>query len=213
MFTGSCATLGGSTNGSDDIVIEDSDFEKIGVPGEEEITLFDSDFDEKKGDDRIESEKREGKKRESNDNSTIQTSFDGAGNKVETREFSKNPLVKKVVVRTGVDGRVKIFVYAHNGKVKHLSKQEYERVLTAPGNEVASAAKIYESREDRDRKRDEALKSKNEQIRVEKERIAAESAPSPENRPIEPEATQASEPNQDRESDDQKKPVDEDETN
>jgi len=78
------------------------------------------------------------------DGSQINVSYDGFGNKSETRTFDNNPLLKLVLLRTGVDGSKQVFVYGRSGEVKNLPENMFDRILTASANELASSAGISE---------------------------------------------------------------------
>lgn len=80
------------------------------------------------------------------DNSKITTMYDGYGNKTETRFFDNNPLLNSVIVRTSAAGDKQVFVNAQNGSVGHLPENMFERVLSAPANDLAAAANIFEGR-------------------------------------------------------------------
>ena len=76
--------------------------------------------------------------------------YDGFGNKTETRFFDNNLLLQNIIVRTSVKGEKQIFVFGQNGEVKQeLPAEMASKVLTAPANELATAAGIYEGRKQR----------------------------------------------------------------
>ncbi len=85
-----------------------------------------------------------------NDNSTLNTMFDGAGNKTETRFFDNHPLIKNVILRTSARGEKQIYIYAQNGDVKTSPEYLVEKALTASANELADAAGIFEQRKTRE---------------------------------------------------------------
>lgn len=80
------------------------------------------------------------------DNSKITTMFDGYGNKTETRYFDNNPLLQSVTVRTSAAGEKLVSVYAQNGTVNQLPENMFDRVLSAPANDLAAAAGVFEGR-------------------------------------------------------------------
>ncbi len=80
------------------------------------------------------------------DNSRVTTMYDGYGNKTETRFFDNNPLVLSITVRTSAAGEKNVSVYAQNGTVNQLPENMFDRVLSAPANDLAAAAGIFEGR-------------------------------------------------------------------
>ena len=109
------------------IIIDDADFEgktnsiAVSRKGSEEITQI------------------------AKDGSQINVMYDSYGNKVETRKFNNNPLLKFVLLRTSVDGSKQVFVYGQRGEVKSLPENMLNKILTAPANELANSAGIFES--------------------------------------------------------------------
>lgn len=77
------------------------------------------------------------------DGSQIEIMYDNLGNKTETRKFN-NSLLKFVLLRTAADGSRQVFVYGQNGMVNSLPENMLDKVLTAPSNELANAAGIFE---------------------------------------------------------------------
>jgi major membrane immunogen (membrane-anchored lipoprotein) len=77
------------------------------------------------------------------DGSQISVMYDNFGNKTETRTFN-NTVLKFVILRTSADGSRQTFVYGQNGDVKSLPENMLDKVMTAPLNELASSAGIYE---------------------------------------------------------------------
>lgn len=80
------------------------------------------------------------------DNSRVTTMYDGFGNKTETRYFDNNPLLSSLTVRTSAAGEKIVSVAAQNGSVKMLPKNLFDSALTAPANDLAAAAGIFEGR-------------------------------------------------------------------
>ncbi|MCB1024838.1 MAG: hypothetical protein KDB79_10635 [Acidobacteria bacterium] len=78
------------------------------------------------------------------DSSQVTTMNDGYGNKVETRTFEGDSRIKQVVVRSFVNGNVRVFVYGANGEVRGVPDDFQGKVLTASAREIADAAKIVE---------------------------------------------------------------------
>jgi len=77
------------------------------------------------------------------DNSKITTVFDRYGNKTETRNFNNNPRLAFIVLRTSATGGKQVFVYGQNGDVKSLPENMLDKILTAPADEIANSAGIY----------------------------------------------------------------------
>lgn len=80
------------------------------------------------------------------DNSEVTVMLDGFGNKLEKRYFKGHPRLNSVLIRTAPDGRQEIFVYGQNGERKPVEGELVKRLLTASADEIANAAKIYETR-------------------------------------------------------------------
>ncbi len=108
------------------IIIDDADFEGKGNPtdvsrkGSQEITQI------------------------AKDGSQISVMYDSYGNKVETRTFNNNPLLSFIILQTAVDGGKQVFVYGQHGEVKKMPENMLDKILTAPANELANAAGIFE---------------------------------------------------------------------
>lgn len=150
---------------SQQVVFSDEDFEQSFENKKGEIVFDDIDYEDYKVVHQTSGESSEEISKIVEDDSVINTMYDGFGNKTETRSFNSNTLVKKVVMRTLANGERQIFVYAQNGEVINLTSDKSDKVLTVPGNEIASLAKIYESREQRDKKRAEIAERKSENLR------------------------------------------------
>lgn len=80
------------------------------------------------------------------DNSEITVMYDGYGNKLEKRYFKGHPRVNSVLIRTAADGRREILVYGQNGEKTSVDGELSNRLMKASADEIANAAKIYESR-------------------------------------------------------------------
>jgi hypothetical protein len=78
------------------------------------------------------------------DGSQISTKYDGFGNKTETRTFNNNPLLRFLLLRTGVDGKRQVTVYGQYGEVKSLPENMLDKIFTASPKELANSAGIYE---------------------------------------------------------------------
>ncbi|HEX8738031.1 MAG TPA: hypothetical protein VF721_22045 [Pyrinomonadaceae bacterium] len=79
------------------------------------------------------------------DNSEITVMYDGYGNKLEKRYFKGNPRLTSVLIRTAADGRREILVYGQNGEKRTIDGEIADRLLSAPADEIANAAKLYET--------------------------------------------------------------------
>jgi hypothetical protein len=80
------------------------------------------------------------------DGSHINTMFDRYGNKTETRRFDYDSRLKFILLRTSADGQKQVFIYGQNGEVKGLPENMLDKALTAPANDLAAAAGIFEIR-------------------------------------------------------------------
>jgi hypothetical protein len=80
------------------------------------------------------------------DNSEITVMYDGFGNKLEKRYFKGHPRLNSVLIRTAADGRREILVYGQNGERKSVEGDLVDRLMSAPADEIANTAKIYETR-------------------------------------------------------------------
>ncbi|NNE67521.1 MAG: hypothetical protein HKN33_13235 [Pyrinomonadaceae bacterium] len=87
------------------------------------------------------------------DGSTISRLEDGYGNTSVTRSFRKHPLLRMILVRIKSNGERVIYVYGRNGEVKSIPRQYWERIFSASGDELASAAQIYDSENVNDKRK------------------------------------------------------------
>ena len=78
------------------------------------------------------------------DQSRINTAYDQFGNKTETRCFNNHLRLQCIMLRTAADGQKQIFVYGQNGQVKSLPENMIGKALTAPADEIANSAGIYQ---------------------------------------------------------------------
>jgi len=78
------------------------------------------------------------------DGSQISVKYDGVGNKTETRTFNNNPLLRFILLHTGVDGKRRVTVYGQYGEVKSLPENMLDKIFTASPKELANSAGIYE---------------------------------------------------------------------
>lgn len=117
----------GKTAAKDEIVIEDKSFDgsretlPILKAGSQEITKVAA------------------------DQSRVNTMYDAFGNKSETRYFNNHLRLQFLLLRTSADGQKQIFVYGQNGEVKSLPEDMLDRALTAPADELANSAGIFQT--------------------------------------------------------------------
>ena len=76
------------------------------------------------------------------DGSQTTTTFDGYGNKTDSRCFKNNASLKCVVVETSFDGKVEITAYGKNGEIKKIGDDKIKNILDAPANEIVSKAEF-----------------------------------------------------------------------
>lgn len=88
----------------------------------------------------------EGITRTNADNSEVVIRYDGYGNKTETRMFKNHPRITTLLIRTSADGKQQFYVYGYSKEVKTLPKEMSGAALTAPADEIANAAGLYETR-------------------------------------------------------------------
>ena len=77
------------------------------------------------------------------DNSKLNTMYDGSGNKTEARCFNNHPRLTCVVLTSAVNGQRQVLVYGQNGDIKELPEDMIDKVTTASGDEIANSAGIY----------------------------------------------------------------------
>jgi hypothetical protein len=78
------------------------------------------------------------------DKSRIDTMYDQFGNKTETRCFNNHLRLKCITISSAADGKKKISVYGQNGEIKGLPEAMIGKALTAPADELANSAGIYQ---------------------------------------------------------------------
>ena len=79
------------------------------------------------------------------DESVLTVMYDAFGNKVETREFPKDPRLLMLTITTSAKGKQEIIVRGRNGEYKTLPQAMLERILTTSANEIAQTAGIFET--------------------------------------------------------------------
>lgn len=114
-------------------------------PANEEIVITDADLKDKDKQISTDQPSTQLAKRLLADKSEVETSIDGFGNKTETRYFKEHSRLKLVILRTSVDGNQEATVYGYGGNVETLTDLG-DKALTASGNEIADAAKLYATR-------------------------------------------------------------------
>lgn len=142
-FSLSCSKSGASESG-EEVVFDDG----YTTASKDEIVIDDQSFEGKNS---AISQSRAGSRevtRIARDGSQIMTTYDGFGNKTETRVFDDDPLLQLVVIRTSVKGEKQVSVFAQNGTAKELPANMLDAILTAPASELANAAGIYEGRKE-----------------------------------------------------------------
>lgn len=82
------------------------------------------------------------------DNSRITVMVDLYGNKTETRTFPNHSRLASILLQTSPDGNQEAYVYAQSGEARLLPKELLNRALVAPADELANAAKIYQTTRD-----------------------------------------------------------------
>ena len=85
------------------------------------------------------------------DDSQIQTTYDGFGNKTEIRVFSKHPRLKLLMLRTSVNGERQIYVHGQNGEVEGLPENMLDKAISISADEIANSAGITETRRENTR--------------------------------------------------------------
>lgn len=80
------------------------------------------------------------------DGSTIRVSYDGHGNKTETRYFFNHPNLKMLIVTISNNGDKEGLVYGHNNEHKKLPIELIDQALTLQGNEIAQKVGIYSTK-------------------------------------------------------------------
>ena len=127
---------------SEEIVIENTAKSSKG-----EVTITNSDLQEKNKQIITSYKSVPVPKRTMPDKSEIVTSFDGYGNKTEKRIFNDNPLLRFVLVCTAVDGTQTITVYGYDANVKTVTNLDGQ-ALNYSAKQIADAAQITATRDE-----------------------------------------------------------------
>lgn len=140
LFT-SCSSLSKSESESvrEEIVFND------GYNGNE-VVIEDKDLNGKEGTTPVPVKGNEEITKIEEDNSRISVVTDRYGNRIETRTFNQDPQLALIVLQTSADGKKQVFVYGQNGDVKSVPENMLNKIMTAPANEIASAAGISVTR-------------------------------------------------------------------
>ena len=76
------------------------------------------------------------------DGSAVKISYDGYGNRIETRNFFNHPNLKLLIVTIKTNGDKEGLVFGHNNEHRNLTNAMIDQALTASGNEIANAVGI-----------------------------------------------------------------------
>ena len=139
IFFSGCSKIGDSS-AQNEVVFDDG----YKAPAKDEVVINDALFQDHQNSTEGFNNKSREKTQIIKDGSTIDTTYDGFGNKTEKRTFNGDPLLNLIMLRSGIDGNKKVFVYAKNGEVKNLPEEMIEKILTASPDELANAAGIFE---------------------------------------------------------------------
>lgn len=153
---------GGSKLSSNEIVITDTDFAEA---EKKENIITDEDY--LVLDEQITGIKASGQQptKTLGDNSLLDISYDGYGNTIVTRVFNNHSRLSKIMMQISAKGKKQIYVFGQSGELGHLSQDLSDKVLNASADELANAAKIYETREERINQIEEAKRSRREQLK------------------------------------------------
>lgn len=136
----SCSKNEGDTKNKEEVVLNDG-------YKSNEITIEEGEISETDGTVPVPGEDSGEITKVLDDNSKISILTDRYGNKVETRTFNLDPRLSLIVSRTSADGKKQVFIYGQNGEVKSVPENMWNKLLTAPADEIATAAGIYATRQ------------------------------------------------------------------
>jgi hypothetical protein len=137
----SCSKI--SQSKSNEVVIDDG---YKNTTTKDEIVIDDSTFNDEGISLNSETKWQEATNIIAADRSQIETSYDGFGNRTDTRCFNNHIRVRCVMIRTATDGQKHVFVYAQNGEVKKsLPADMVDKITTASADEIANSAGIHQS--------------------------------------------------------------------
>lgn len=73
------------------------------------------------------------------DGSTLYTTFDSYGNKIETRKFSNDPVIASLMIITGTDGTKRLEAYGQTGEKRPLPQNLTDRAYEISSVEIAAS--------------------------------------------------------------------------
>jgi hypothetical protein len=136
----SCSKI--SQSKSNEVVIDDVQSKTA----KGEIVIDDTAFDDEESSSTSKTGWQKATKIIKSDQSQIETSYDGFGNKTETRCFNNHLRVRCIMLRTSVEGQKQVFVYAQSGEVKKsLPADMIDKITTASADEIANSAGINQT--------------------------------------------------------------------
>jgi hypothetical protein len=139
-----CAIGEASSGGRQEVVFDDGS----GRQNENEIVITEADINERKLAVISGAKKPQEQTVIAEDKSKITTTFDGYGNKTETRCFVNHPRLDCVTVTTPANGKKQTLVYPVGSGAKNLPENAAENALTASPDELANLAGVSETRDD-----------------------------------------------------------------
>ena len=112
----------------------------------------------------VQGETHSGSSRVLGDLSTVTTTFDGLGNRTETRVFKSHPRLRMVTVKTSPDGSVRATVNGNNGGVEMLYGREAAEALTMTADQLANSVEMYETALDKERQKPKLARNRESQL-------------------------------------------------
>ena len=135
-----CAVLTSSCMKGNEVnqeIVELSDI-KIDDGKKNEVVMTDSDTEKRLPPVPTFGEMKEGTTYVDKDGSSVRISYDGQGNRIETRNFFNHPNLKMLTVTISNDGTIKEgIVFGHNNEKKKLPPDLIDNALTTSGNDIA----------------------------------------------------------------------------
>ncbi len=139
IFTGACGSTASASKGGE--VVLDDGYKTSG----EELVIDDTAFREKTTQVLMENEQSVAGTQTLPDKTEVETLIDGFGNKTQTRVFPGHPRLRFVILRTAIDGTTNVTVYGYGSDTVTLGDLG-DKALSASGDEIANAAKLYATR-------------------------------------------------------------------
>ncbi len=142
------------------VEITDKDFADENLNGKGEVSISDSELQN------VQTRTIDLKKRTSqtydlkNENAVLTVSYDDYGNKTEKKVFKNDPRIEMIMVRTPVRGDKQVYIYAVGGKVENVPANMLNTVLSISPDKIAAIVKIYETRDDLERRKNDIAESK-----------------------------------------------------